>query len=378
MVHDWLPPRFPGAPRLVLTALLTLLLCLPALAGERPSVAFVSWGGRGDAFFQPMTDFMQAAADDLGFDLEVYYGERNHVVFDENLRSIFERQEHPDYIVSMDALGYGAALLPLAEAHGVKTVFINQGFVGVTRERVGSPGNPYRNWLFEFIPDDRQAGILLARTLLREARERGLTDGNGVVNLVAVGGQQRSTPAQLRDQGLAEVMEGDSRARLLQLEHADWKQSRALVLARGMLFRHPEASVVWSASDVMGLGVLEAIRESGREPGRDVLTGGVDWAAPALDKVRSGEFVTTVGGHYMDGAWALVMLYDHIHGVEVPRSSRSSFSELTRDNLDAYQALFGEGKYDAIDFRTFSKHLNPDLAEYDFGLDGVFRRMQAQ
>ena len=70
----------------------------------------------------------------------------------------------------------------------------------------------------------------------------------------------------------------------------------------------------------MALGAMEGVVAAGKSPGKDVFIGGLNWDPPALDKVKDGALVTTVGGHFMIGGWALVLLYDY----ERPRLCRGS------------------------------------------------------
>lgn len=359
-------------------ALFFLLGFSPASAGAgtRPLVAFANPGAHDDVFFKPMTDFMRAAAEDLGFDLDVYYGDRNHVLIDENVQAIFNRNPLPDYVVGMNARGSGVNLLKLAEAAGIKTVFINQSFLDEEREMMGYPGDKFKNWLFEYLPDDVESGYLLAKTLIDRALALGLTDDKGVVRILAVSGHETSSASILRERGLRRAVAENPKARLLQVVHAGWKRDRARELAKGLLGRYPHATVFWSASDKMAMGICEGAREIGREPGRDFLTGGVDWASIALGMVESGDFAVTVGGHFMDGAWALVMLHDLINGAMLPKPKTSRFSAISADNIDSYLTHFGSGNWKKIDFSRFSKHANPQLEVYDFSLGAILRQVE--
>ena len=357
-----------------------IVFCLyaPSYAADKPYVVFANPGGKDDVFFQLMNDFMQAAADDLGFELDVYYGDRNHVMYDENLDTIFRQDRLPDYLIGMDARGSGITMLEKAEARGVKTIFINQGFLGEVRETMGGPGERYKHWLFEFLPDDTHSGYTLAKVLIEKALSNGLVDEQGVVNVVAINGHEKSSASILREEGLKRAIGESPNARLLQVAHAGWKREKAQELTEGLLKRYPQVKVIWSASDMMGLGITEGIRMSGRSPGENVLTGGVDWANFALDLVEKGDFTVSVGGHFMDGGWALVMLYDQIHGVDTPRSSTSTFSQITKENVGNYRKYVGGNDWGQIDFTKFSKHLNPKLKEYDFGLNAVLDQVEGR
>ena len=352
------------------------MLCSSAGAARNVSVAFLNPGSRADVFFGPMIQFMQAAAEDLGFDLEVYYGDRSHVLIDENVKKLFSQERKPDYVIGMNARGAGEDLLDRAEAAGVKTIIINQGFLEEARKQVGRPGEKYSMWLFDYLPDDTHAGYLLGKTLIENALANGLVDSKGMVHVIAVSGHEASTASVLREAGLKKAVEEIPQALLLQMVHANWKKDTARELTLRLLDRYPSTTVIWSASDAMGEGVSDALRKKGRRPGKDVLVGGIDWTVRAQEMVESGEFTVSVGGHFMDGARALVLLYDFIHGVDIPRSNQSHFSSLTAENIAQYRQLFEAHDWRKIDFMKFSKYTNTNLKEYDFSLEAVLRQVK--
>lgn len=372
--------RTPSSRSLTLLCAVFLLasaILLPtAQAEDKPLVIFTNPASKNDAFFGLMDDFVRAAADDLGFDLAVYYGDRNHVLIDENVTTIFERERLPDYVLGMNARGSGENLLKKAEAAKVKTVFVNQSFLGKARTEMGLPGEKYKQWIFEYLPDDTHSGYLLAKTLIDAAIKQDLTDENGVVHIIAISGHETSSASVLRNKGLMQAISEYPNVELHQTVFAGWKRDKARELSKRLIARYPEVTVVWSASDKMAMGVCEAIREQGKKPGRDILTGGIDWATLALDLVENGDFTVTVGGHFMDGAWGLVMLYDFIHGVEIPRSSQSHFSRLTKENIAQYRKHFYGNYLRKIDFTKFSKYHNPDLKQYDFNLRAILDQLK--
>jgi hypothetical protein len=84
--------------------------------------------------------------------------------------------------------------------------------------------------------------------------------------------------------------------------------------------------------------------------------------------------VATVNGHTMEGAWAMVLLYDHHRGIDFAAERlewRSEMFALTRENVESYLAAFGDRDWDRIDFRAFSKAHNPALEQYRFSFAAV-------
>jgi hypothetical protein len=86
--------------------------------------------------------------------------------------------------------------------------------------------------------------------------------------------------------------------------------------------------------------------------------------------VRRGTFTATVGGHFLDGAWAIVLLYDHHHRPQRgPIAEKSQLAVVTKGNVDAYERVFSRRQQ--VDFRQFSKVHNPAQPSYRFGVDAV-------
>ena len=69
----------------------------------------------------------------------------------------------------------------------------------------------------------------------------------------------------------------------------------------------------------------------------------------------------------MEGAWAIIMLYDHHHGRDFTATQmRSSFTVLTAENLPDYEVLFDESRWADAEFARLSLAENPKLTSYSF------------
>ena len=71
---------------------------------------------------------------------------------------------------------------------------------------------------------------------------------------------------------------------------------------------------LWAANDPMALGAITALREAGYKPGVDVVVGGLNWSQGGVERVLKGEMIVTHGGHFLGGAWAMVVLRDYHDG----------------------------------------------------------------
>jgi hypothetical protein len=106
-----------------------------------------------------------------------------------------------------------------------------------------------------------------------------------------------------------------------------------------------------------------------------VRVGGIDWTPPSLQAVREGRMVATLGGHFLEGAWALVLLHDFHHGRDFAAEGldwRTQMVPITRDTVDTFLRFLEGGDWEWIDFRAFSRVANPALKHYDFSLRALF------
>ncbi|HVS64231.1 MAG TPA: ABC transporter substrate-binding protein [Thermoanaerobaculia bacterium] len=336
-------------------------------------VTYLQLGDNQDPFYGKMAAFMRCAAEDLGVELEVIECFRDSARIRSEGEALIGRAKKPDLLLLPNHKGLAIDLVPKADAAGIRVFLVNEGLLVGEKGTLGEPGGKYPRWLGELVPDEREYGRLLASYLIGEARRRGLVAGDGRIHMCALTGGFTFASISRRS-GLQAAVSGQPDVHLASVLPADWERHRARELMAQSLASNPETSIVWSASDDMLLGAVEAIEAAGRRPGRDVLLGGVDWAPFVPDRIREGLFTASVGGHFMDGAWALVMAFDHHQGVTADIShARSKPALLTRETLDDFAMFFDERRWSAVDFDRFSRSRNPGLQRYDLTVEAVRR-----
>jgi ABC-type sugar transport system substrate-binding protein len=90
----------------------------------------------------------------------------------------------------------------------------------------------------------------------------------------------------------------------------------------------PDIKGVWAANGGTATGVMTALKNAGKQPGKDVIVVAMDLNPENVKAVKNGDLLFDIGGHWLQGGFALVMLYDQIKGQAVPRirtTSSSSF-----------------------------------------------------
>jgi len=165
---------------------------------------------------------------------------------------------------------------------------------------------------------------------------------------------------------------------LVAFEHGDWTEAGAYAWSKKILPAVPRVDAVWAANDPMAFGLLRALEEAGYQPGKDVVVGGLNWSQGGIDRVLNGEMLLTHGGHFLGGAWVMVLIRDH-------RDRRDFAEEDVRLQfpMGAFYkpiaARFPEiGKNrtgGAVDFTKFSKSRNPSIQRYNFTPDAVLNQL---
>jgi len=137
-----------------------------------------------------------------------------------------------------------------------------------------------------------------------------------------------------------------------------------------LLRRYPDTQVIWAANDPIALGAIAASVDEGRSPGRDLFVGGINWDKAGLEKIIDGEMAVSLGGHFMTGGWALIMLYDYYHGVDFASEGfslkRPIFGIADISNASCLHDLVSQASWRKINFRSLSKKENSELKQYSF------------
>lgn len=367
--------------RLFAAALVLLLLNTPAFAASPIKATFINPSYPGSEFWNNVTQFMQAAADDLGVELKVVYASQSSDIDRLEYVKLFAQECNaptpPDVIVTHFRKGSAKQILDIGEKSGVKSFFFNTQVPSDERDVVGLPREKYKHWIGHMFPNDTLAGYDLAKLLIRVAEHKGLQNPDGNILLAGLSGNQHSVAAINRNQGLEQAVKETGRE-LSQIVFTKWKRERSKELSLKLMQRFPDINVFWAASDDIALGALDAVKQAGIKPGQKILVGGFDWRIQALEAIKAGEMTASGGGHFMEGGWAMVMLYDYFHGKDFASAGGQFESRLLMidgANVESYLKHFSGKNWRQIDFKKFSKTYNPALTEYDFSLSKILQQL---
>jgi ABC-type sugar transport system substrate-binding protein len=361
----------------VLSVCLAATAPAPSFADEPPKrVLFVNPGYADKGFWKAVSDTMAAAASVLGFELTIVSGDRKWpLMVSRGMAALKDLK--PDYAILVNEHQQAPQLMAAAEVEGIKTILLLNGLTADQETRMRGPREVLSHWLGTITPDNEIAGYEMAQSLLTAGGARGL-DKNGLSILTLAG--DFKTPASIaRLEGLDRALKEYrplSEARRITV---NWSEQEAY--ERTSIFLQT-ASVdgVWAANDPIAIGAIRALREAGKEPGRDVVITGLNWSREAVDLVREGKMTLTHGGHFLAGAWVMVLLYDYENGKDFAEiSPHLSFpmSAIHAGNADAYVEAFGDGDWSKIDFKHFSRAENPGRQDYPFNLTALLSSRRA-
>jgi len=142
-----------------------------------------------------------------------------------------------------------------------------------------------------------------------------------------------------------------------------------------LIKRYPNVSLVWAASDLMAFGVMDALGEAGKQPGKDVLVGTINDSTAALQALLEGRLGVVAGGHFTLGGWALVLLHDYDNADKAARQPIGTWrvrAMQIRERSDSLGFMQANNRDDyGIDVRQFTEGHSPKGIAYPFERVGV-------
>jgi ABC-type sugar transport system substrate-binding protein len=361
-------------------------LVAAALAGTTPAawggdirVGFINPTGPPE-FWRLVSATMRAAAAQFGIDVDERQSERSLDKAIAIARDFLSQHPAPDYLIATNDVGAGGELIKLADAAGVPLILLNNELDEEQWPEYGEPRTKYRHWLGSIVPDHEGGGYGIAEAILIEAvrikRSRPL-------KLLAVAGELDTPASTGRVRGMRRAIAvmrqllGPDSVELADTGHLDWSEKTAQAWVREVTRKGPRIDTLWAANDPMAIGAIAALREAGYRPGVDVMVGGLNWSQAGVDRVLKGEMVLTHGGHFLLGAWAMVVLRDYHDGRDFAEEDVRLQFPMGAFDLPVARRFPEIGKVDwrRVDFTRFSKTRNPAVTRYNFTPDAVLSHL---
>ncbi len=365
-------------PQHQIILLLFLLVISQSLRAENPKISLIIPDTAKVPFWASVSNFAKATAEDLNIDLKVVFSKGNSYSLKKDILAEINATEPPDYLLSIYTGTITKEFMTKAAARGIKYFIINSVINKRIEKVIGLPKSTYRNWVASIGPNDELAGFTLADILISEAKAKGLVNSDGKVHIAAITGPPDSHISVSRYLGLHRRLNSRNDAILIKAFASDWNKDSGSRAAQSLLNQHDNIHAIWSISDIIALATKEHIQSIGKTPGKDILLAGIDWNDQALQSVLAGEMTGSIGGHFMDAGWAVILIHDLHKGIKFTedpgRLIENAMSVINAENIRQYMDKLGDRNWQSIDFKQFSKFYNKKLASYDFSLNAVLQQ----
>lgn len=330
-------------------------------------VTFLNPGAAKDiGVWHLVTNFMQAAADDLDIALEVLYADRNHIKMLNQANQVANRTKVPDYVIMVNEKLMGKEMLLVLKNSRSKIFFIHNGLTDKQRKEVGDERVKIKNWIGTIVTDEYQAGYKLIKELFRSTK--------AAPKILGITGTKATPVSLIRLKGVEDYIVKSGRGEHVQVVYGKWSYEDGKEKALPLLKRHDDINMIWAANDSMAMGAYDAAQEVA--PQRKILVGGLGGFPDTLESIKNGGMKATVGGTVMTGAWSLILINDYHFGLDFidDIGSNIKVDHNTVINTAAKADRFADvviNQPQKIDFRKFSKKFNPSLNQYDFRYEKV-------
>ncbi len=133
-------------------------------------------------------------------------------------------------------------------------------------------------------PDNEFMGSVVTEALCKKIGYKG--------NIVHTQGRLTHTGAQGRTRGFHKAVEKYPDVKVIDETPGDWDGAKVQQIWRDLLVKYDKIDAGFFDNDDMALAAYSAIRAAGRE--KDIVLGGVDSTAPALEEMKKGHLTYSV------------------------------------------------------------------------------------
>lgn len=334
----------------LLGAVAALFLHAPAVQAQDEPTIGVIVPTLDAQFWNNYADFMREGAEELGVDLILLNADNRP---DQMIRSLEDLvAQGVDGIIYTPYWATAAPGLTMARDADIPVVLTD------VYADFPPQSELFPNYLAFVGPSDADAGYQMAQALF-EALDPA-EDGNKYI--AVVNGTAGTSVAIDRRAGLQRALDETDGIVVVGEVDGNFVRSTSQDVFESLWQGNPQIQGVWAANGGTATGVMAAILSAGQQPGEDIIVVGMDLNPENVDAVRDGQLLFDIGGHWLQGGFALVMLYDYLNGHPIPpelASVQLDLLPLTQDLIDDFERDF-PGGVPEYDFQARSRSYTPD------------------
>ena len=301
-------------------------------------------------FWNSYVEFMQTGAEELGVNLTVLNADNKP---DQMIRSLEDLvAQGVDGIIYTPYWATAAPGLMLANDAGIPVILTD------TYADFPPQSEQFPNYIAFVGPSDREAGRQMAEALFASIEPA----EDGKKYIAVVNGTAGTSVAIDRRAGLEDALDAHPEVVVVGEVDGNFVRDTSQTVFESLWQGNPNVQGVWAANGGTATGVMAAITNAGKTPGEDIMVVGMDLNPENVTAVKDGSLLFDIGGHWLQGGFALVMMHDHLNGHPIPAEQaevKLDLLPLTRDRVAQFEADF-PGGVPSYDFKARSRTFTPD------------------
>lgn len=353
----------------------------PAFQDTNPPFKIAMFYPRDAPFWRTFIKLMNATAEDLNIELETYSANSNRFLMKQQFMSVINRKNKVDAVIFNNYKDSASQFIKLANDAKVFSFLVNSAMTDQKNVEMGPPREKFPYWIGQMHPDEAGANKHIINILINEASKN---LGKQKINIIGINGPISSGAATMRLNALTKTVAENAQSSLLQVVNVEgWREADASAKFKALMKRYEDTDVVWAGSARLVDGILDGEKSLPIKAGLDYFTGGVGFKRTMLEAINNNQVSVAAGGHYIEGVWALILVFDYLgghdfvdHGVEL----LTPMGIVTKENVGLYLDNLTQDKWTPenlkkIDFKHYSKTYNLDLLEYNFDFDSIILQL---
>ena len=260
--------------------------CTAVLAADKKIVVGFAQIGSESDWRVGSTNSVRKACEDAEFEL---------IFVDANQQQHLQIQALKDFITrGVDYIGFSPVVMTGWDQ--VMTEIKDAGIPVIMLDRnIEMPNHTdyYATWIgSNFIEEGEKSAKWLLDYLKHVGRD------NDNINIVELQGTVGSSPAIDRKTGFENIIKGNSNLKITQSQTGDFTTELGKEVMESFLRKAQsdgvKIDVLYAHNDGMAIGAIQAIKEAGLVPGKDIVIIGVDAVKLAFEAILAGDMNVTV------------------------------------------------------------------------------------
>jgi simple sugar transport system substrate-binding protein len=310
---------------LVIAAMTMMVLSVAAFAAPKVwTVGFSQIGSESEWRTADTISVQNAFLEDPSFNLIYSDAQQKQENQIKAIRSFIARKVDAILFTALVETGYGPVLQEAKNAK-IPVVMIDRDV------QVADRGLRMTIMGSDFVKEGEKAGEWLATYLKAQNMD------NDPINIVELQGTTGSAPAIDRKTGFANILAKHANWKITRSQTGNFTTSEGKAVMEAFLKADKNIQVLYAHNDGMALGAIQAIKEAGLQPGKDIIVIGVDGVKGAFEAMVAGEQNVSVECSPLLGPQAVQALRDLRAGKKLP--ARIWTIESVFDQTNAAAAL---------------------------------------